>query len=187
MFSAGFNPAGPTVPGRVNHPISAGGATVNPGDLVVGDADGVVVIERAKGPAAMLALADKKVADEAARIESIARGDTAAEVVARSARRRRERRRNAVSHATHPAIIVTAPIWRNKLALLLPITTSSMQARRPRRTTVVACAAGTTPGYHRALRQGGGGDGRGAVAQGHLQARQRHRHHRQGSGPGARH
>ena len=40
-------------------------------------ADGVVVIERAKAPA-MLALAVKKVADEAARIESIARGDTAA-------------------------------------------------------------------------------------------------------------
>src|SRR2546427_9317733 len=50
VFSAGFNPAGPTkfVPGRINHTISAGGTTVHPGDLVVGDADGVVVIERAK-------------------------------------------------------------------------------------------------------------------------------------------
>ena len=54
VFSAGFNPAGPTkfVPGRINHPISAGGAMVNPGDLVVGDADGVVAIERAKAPGA---------------------------------------------------------------------------------------------------------------------------------------
>jgi regulator of RNase E activity RraA len=78
VFSAGFNPAGPTkfVPGRINHPISCGGTVVNPGDLVVGDADGVVVIERAKAPA-MMALAVKKVADEAARIEAIARGDTA--------------------------------------------------------------------------------------------------------------
>lgn len=78
VFSAGFNPAGPTkfIPGRINHPISCAGATVNPGDLVVGDADGVVVIERAKAPA-MLVLAIKKVADEAARIEAIARGDTA--------------------------------------------------------------------------------------------------------------
>ncbi len=78
VFSAGFNPAGPTkyVPGRINHPICAGGATVNPGDLIVGDADGVVVIERDKAPA-MLALADKKVADEAARLAAIARGDTA--------------------------------------------------------------------------------------------------------------
>lgn len=78
VFSAGFNPAGPTkyVPGRINHPICAGGATVHPGDLIVGDADGVVVIERDKAPA-MLALADKKVADEAARLAAIARGDTA--------------------------------------------------------------------------------------------------------------
>ena len=77
-FSAGFNPAGPTkyVPGRINHPISAGGSVVNADDLVVGDADGVWGIEREKAPA-MLALADKKVADEAARIEAIARGDTA--------------------------------------------------------------------------------------------------------------
>ncbi|SEB15934.1 RraA family protein [Variovorax sp. YR216] len=78
VFSAGFNPAGPTkfVPGRINHTISAGGTMVNPGDLIVGDADGVVVIERAKAPA-MLALADKKLADEAARQEAINRGDTA--------------------------------------------------------------------------------------------------------------
>ena len=79
VFSAGFNPAGPTkfVPGRINHPISAGGVTVNPGDLVVADADGVVVVERAKAPA-MMELAVRKVADEAARIEAIQRGDTAA-------------------------------------------------------------------------------------------------------------
>jgi 4-hydroxy-4-methyl-2-oxoglutarate aldolase len=78
VFSAGFNPAGPTkfVPGRINHPISAGGTAINPGDLVVGDADGVVVIERAKAPA-MIALAEKKVADEAARLDAISRGDTA--------------------------------------------------------------------------------------------------------------
>ena len=78
VFCAGYNPAGPTkyVPGRINHAISAGGATIQPGDLVVGDADGVVIIEREKAPA-MLALADKKVADEAARLEAIGRGDTA--------------------------------------------------------------------------------------------------------------
>jgi len=35
-----------------------------------------VIIEREKAPA-MLALADKKVADEAARLEAIGRGDTA--------------------------------------------------------------------------------------------------------------
>ncbi|MDQ0036663.1 regulator of RNase E activity RraA [Variovorax boronicumulans] len=78
VFSAGFNPAGPTkyVPGRINHPIGAGGITVNPGDLVVGDADGVTVIERAKAPG-MMDLAVKKVADEAARLDAIGLGDTA--------------------------------------------------------------------------------------------------------------
>ena len=37
MFAAGLNPNGPTkfVPGRLNHPISVGGVTVCPGDLVV--------------------------------------------------------------------------------------------------------------------------------------------------------
>jgi regulator of RNase E activity RraA len=38
MYAAGLNPNGPTkfVPGRLNHPISIAGVTVNPGDLVVG-------------------------------------------------------------------------------------------------------------------------------------------------------
>ncbi|NRF70551.1 RraA family protein [Aquincola sp. S2] len=72
MFAAGLNPNGPTkfVPGRLNHPISIGGVTVCPGDLVVGDADGVTVIERAKA-AAMLPLAADKVAAETKRITDI--------------------------------------------------------------------------------------------------------------------
>jgi len=72
MYAAGLNPNGPTksVPGRVNHPISIGGVTVNPGDLVVGDADGVTVIERAMA-AAMLPLAAEKVAAETQRIADI--------------------------------------------------------------------------------------------------------------------
>lgn len=72
MFVAGLNPNGPTkfVPGRLNHPISIGGVSVNPGDLVVGDADGVTVIERDKA-AAMLPLAAEKVAMETKRIADI--------------------------------------------------------------------------------------------------------------------
>lgn len=72
VFAAGLNPNGPTkfIPGRINHPISIGGVSVNPGDLVVGDADGVTVIERHKA-AAMLPLAVQKVADEAKRIADI--------------------------------------------------------------------------------------------------------------------
>jgi len=72
MYAAGTNPNGPTkfVPGRLNHPISIGGVSVNPGDLVVGDADGVTVIERDKA-AAMLPLAADKVAMETRRIAAI--------------------------------------------------------------------------------------------------------------------
>jgi 4-hydroxy-4-methyl-2-oxoglutarate aldolase len=72
MYAAGLNPNGPTkfVPGRLNHPISIGGVTVNPGDLVVGDADGVTVIERHKA-AAMLPLAIEKVDAETRRIADI--------------------------------------------------------------------------------------------------------------------
>lgn len=72
VFAAGLNPNGPTkfVPGRLNHPVSVGGVCVHPGDLVVGDADGVTVIERAKA-AAVLPLAVDKVAAETRRIADI--------------------------------------------------------------------------------------------------------------------
>ena len=72
MYAAGLNPNGPTksVPGRLNHPISIGGVTVHPGDLVVGDADGVTVVERAKA-ASLLPLAAEKVAAETRRISDI--------------------------------------------------------------------------------------------------------------------
>ena len=72
MFAAGLNPNGPTksVSGRVNHPISVGGVTVHPGDLVIGDADGVTVVERDKA-AALLPLAAEKVLAETRRIADI--------------------------------------------------------------------------------------------------------------------
>lgn len=72
MYAAGLNPNGPTkfVPGRLNHPISIGGVSVKPGDLIVGDADGVTVIEREKA-ASMLPLAVEKVDAETKRIDQI--------------------------------------------------------------------------------------------------------------------
>lgn len=72
VFSVGTNPNGPTkfVPGRINHPICVGGIAISPGDLIVADADGVVVLERNKA-AAMLPLAAKKLADETTRIDAI--------------------------------------------------------------------------------------------------------------------
>lgn len=75
VYSVGANPNGPTknVPGRINWPISCGGVTVYPGDLVVADADGVVVVEREKA-GSLFDLAAKKVADERARIADILAG-----------------------------------------------------------------------------------------------------------------
>jgi 4-hydroxy-4-methyl-2-oxoglutarate aldolase len=74
VFSAGTNPNGPTknVPGRINWPISCGGVTVSPGDLVIADADGVVVVERDR-VGSLLREAEKKTAAEAARFDSIRR------------------------------------------------------------------------------------------------------------------
>jgi len=76
VFSVGTNPNGPTkfIPGRINWPVSVGGVSVNPGDLVLGDADGVVVVEREKA-ASLLELAAKKVAEENKRIEGIRRNE----------------------------------------------------------------------------------------------------------------
>lgn len=79
VFSVGTNPNGPTknIGGRIGHPVSIGGVTVRPGDFVIGDGDGVVVVEREKIES-LLPLAARKVRDEAARIAAIKEGDTAA-------------------------------------------------------------------------------------------------------------
>ena len=69
VFSVGTNPNGPTKNngGRIGHPVSVGGVTVHPGDFVIGDGDGVVVIEREALPG-LLPLAEHKVQAEAKRI-----------------------------------------------------------------------------------------------------------------------
>jgi regulator of RNase E activity RraA len=48
VFARGVSPIGPLHrgPGEINHAISAGGIVVNPGDVVVGDRNGVVVVPR---------------------------------------------------------------------------------------------------------------------------------------------
>jgi 4-hydroxy-4-methyl-2-oxoglutarate aldolase len=79
VFSVGTNPNGPTklVAGRIGHPVTVGGVTVHPGDFILGDADGVVVVEREKIES-LLPLAAKKVQDETDRIAAIKQGNTAA-------------------------------------------------------------------------------------------------------------
>jgi regulator of RNase E activity RraA len=79
VFSVGTNPNGPTkqVGGRIGHPISCGGVGVNPGDFIIADGDGVVVVEREKIES-LLPLAAHKVVAEAKRITQIREGNTQA-------------------------------------------------------------------------------------------------------------
>jgi len=79
VFSVGTNPNGPTkeVGGRIGHPVSVGGVTVHPGDFVIGDGDGVVVVERDRLEG-LLPLAAQKVAAEARRMAQIKEGNTSA-------------------------------------------------------------------------------------------------------------
>ena len=46
VFAIGVSPRGPYKdgPGEINFPVSCGGANINPGDIIIGDKDGVVVI-----------------------------------------------------------------------------------------------------------------------------------------------
>lgn len=48
VFARGVTPIGPLHrgPGEINYPVSAGGIVVNPGDVIVGDLNGVVVVPR---------------------------------------------------------------------------------------------------------------------------------------------
>ncbi|MEI2417181.1 RraA family protein [Orrella sp. JC864] len=75
VFAAGANPCGPTkgLPGRLGGQASVGGVAVTAGDLVVGDADGVVVIPADEVPA-VLAAAQAKLDSERQRLEEIAAG-----------------------------------------------------------------------------------------------------------------
>jgi 4-hydroxy-4-methyl-2-oxoglutarate aldolase len=76
IFAAGANPNGPlkNSGGRINWPVSVAGTTVNPGDLIVGDADGVVVLPRELA-AGIVAGAQAKVDSEGERMKAIGRGE----------------------------------------------------------------------------------------------------------------
>lgn len=52
IYATGTNPAGPFKegPGEVNVPISCGEINVNPGDIILADEDGIIVIPRKDAP-----------------------------------------------------------------------------------------------------------------------------------------
>ena len=75
VFCAGVSIKGTTkaVPGKINHPLSFDGVTVHPGDVIVADNDGVVVIPCAEA-AQVLQAAQKKEKTEAEVIRQIRAG-----------------------------------------------------------------------------------------------------------------
>jgi regulator of RNase E activity RraA len=75
IFSSCRNPAGPTkgIDGRIGKTIAIGDVAVEPGDLVVGDCDGVVVIPRKDVPEVLKA-AQQKLKAEEQRLKEIEEG-----------------------------------------------------------------------------------------------------------------
>ena len=71
-----FGSAGP---GAINVPIQAGGVAVNPGDIVVGDRDGVVVVPRLDAQR-VLELADAHLEGELARVAEVEAGASVSDV-----------------------------------------------------------------------------------------------------------
>lgn len=81
VFCRAFNPGGTVKEslGEINVQVSCGGVTVNPGDIVVGDADGVVVIPQARAEE-VLAKAKQIAANEAKVMERLRAGESTMEI-----------------------------------------------------------------------------------------------------------
>lgn len=80
LFAAGVIPASPAAngPAVVGAPITVGGQHVRPGDIVVGDADGVVIVPLDRAEAVLERLAAVRAAEERA-IAAVAAGATSTE------------------------------------------------------------------------------------------------------------
>jgi 4-hydroxy-4-methyl-2-oxoglutarate aldolase len=77
LFAAGIMPASPAAngPGVVGAPVTLGGQHVRPGDIIVGDADGVVVVPLDRAPQVLERLAAIRAA-EAKAVASVEGGAT---------------------------------------------------------------------------------------------------------------
>jgi regulator of RNase E activity RraA len=76
VFARGVTPIGPMHrgPGEINYPIAAGGIVVNPGDVIVGDLNGVVVVPQEFADS-LLARLRERAAAESNYNESVAKGE----------------------------------------------------------------------------------------------------------------
>ena len=81
VFTRGVVPIvlGAVGPGAVNVPISCGGVVVTPGDIIVGDDDGVVVVPRDDAER-VLHFAEEHLAGELERLERVNRGERISDV-----------------------------------------------------------------------------------------------------------
>lgn len=75
VYANGSTPGGPHKegPGEINVPIACGGISVNPGDIIVADSDGIIVIPLKDAPA-VLEAAKKFHEQDAAKVEAAKNG-----------------------------------------------------------------------------------------------------------------
>ena len=85
IYATGSTPGGPYKegPGEINVPISCGGISVNPGDIVVMDDDGVIIIPL-KDASAVLAAAQKLQETDEAKLVAAGNGTAKREWVAKA-------------------------------------------------------------------------------------------------------
>jgi regulator of RNase E activity RraA len=76
VFARGVTPTGPLHrgPGEINYPVSAGGIVVDPGDIIVGDLSGVVVVPR-EIAGELLERLQSGASKESDYVAAVARGD----------------------------------------------------------------------------------------------------------------
>jgi RraA family protein len=76
VFARGVTPVGPLHrgPGEINYPVAVGGIVVQPGDAIVGDLNGVVVVPKDSAPEILQRLEDHAEAN-ASYTAAVARGE----------------------------------------------------------------------------------------------------------------